>query len=160
MAAIADHCKREHEFICKALAHVKSPLLTTANGAGTFSADPRIAAAVVAAPGLGFTFADGGLTSVRVPVQVWSGERDDTVPFATNTRVVKEGLGGLAESHQVPGAAHLSFLAPCGLLKPAAICTDPEGFDREASHAVMNAAIIRFFDTHLPVVPSAQAPSR
>lgn len=149
LAAIATHCTRTPEFICKALAHVGSPLLKSANGAGTFTPDGRLRAAVVAAPGLGFTFANGGLANVGIPVQVWSGEHDDTVPFATNTKVVLDGLGERAEAHRMPGATHLSFLAPCGLLKPPAFCSDPEGFDREAAHKAMNAEIIRFFNARM-----------
>ncbi|HZH44813.1 MAG TPA: dienelactone hydrolase family protein [Lysobacter sp.] len=149
MGIIPAHCARTPEFICKVLAHVKSPLLRTASGAGTFGADERVRAAVVAAPGLGFTFANGGLANVGIPVQVWSGTLDDSVPFATNTKVVLEGLGSRAEGHVVQGAAHLSFLAPCGLLKPPGPCSDPAGFDRAAAHASMNAKVIRFFNHHL-----------
>lgn len=150
MAVIPEHCRRNPEFICKALAHAHSPLLRSADEAGTFGPDSRIRAAAVAAPGLGFTFAHGGLANVRVPVQVWSGERDETVPYATNTKVVLDGLGARAEKHQVTGATHLSFLAPCGLLKPPAFCSDPDGFDREAAHAAMNTEVIRFFNSRMP----------
>ena len=149
MASIAEHCSQAPEFICKALEYVKSPLLKSAEGAGSFSGDPRIKAAVIAAPGLGFTFAEGGLDNVRIPVQLWSGDRDETVPFDSNTRIVQEGLGERVEAHRIPGAAHLSFLAPCGPVKPPGICTDPDGFDREAAHATMNAEVLRFFDTQL-----------
>jgi predicted dienelactone hydrolase len=149
MEAIAEHCRRTPEFICKALEQVGSPLLRSADGAGSFVADPRIKAAVVAAPGLGFTFANGGLADVRVPVQLWSADRDDTVPFASNTRVVWQELGKRAELQRLAGASHLSFLAPCRLLRPPGVCTDPAGFDREAAHATMNAEIIRYFDAHL-----------
>lgn len=100
---------------------------------------------------MGFTFADGGLASVHVPVQVWSGDQDSNVPFASNTRIVQEGLGSLAEPHQLQGASHLSFLAPCRLLQPRPLCTDPAGFDRAAAHAAMNAEIVRYFNAHLPV---------
>ncbi len=148
MAAIADHCRQAPEFICQALGHVGSPLLKDATGAGQFVPDPRIKAAVIAAPGLGFTFADGGLEHVRVPVQLWWGDRDETVPFATNGRVVEEGLGASVETHQLRGAGHTSFLAPCRLLKPSATCSDPDGFHREAAHRTMNGAVVRFFDSH------------
>lgn len=150
MAAIARHCRRTPEFICKALEHARSPLLTGAEGAGPFTADARIRAAAIAAPGLGFTFAGDGLEGVRVPVQVWSGDEDDTVPFATNIQPVLDGLGARAEPHRVPGATHLAFLAPCGLLKPPSVCGDPAGFDREGMHAAMNAKLIGFFDSRMP----------
>lgn len=153
MAAIADHCRSAPEFICKVLAHVKSPLLESGEGAGEFHADGRIRSAVVAAPGLGFTFAGDGLSGVPVPVQVWSGDRDDLVPFATNTKIVQDSLGGRAVPKQMRGATHLSFLAPCGLLKPPALCSDPDGFDRVAAHKAMNAEVVSFFNESLKRAP-------
>ena len=149
MASIADHCGRQPEFICKVLEHVHSPLLATGTGAGAFVPDHRIKAAVIAAPGLGFTFGGAGLDNIRIPVQVWSGSEDTTVPFATNTRLVQSGLGAHAEARELIGASHLSFLAPCGLLKPPAICSDPKGFDRESAHRLMNAEVIGFFNARL-----------
>ncbi|MBJ7573698.1 dienelactone hydrolase family protein [Luteimonas sp. MC1828] len=160
MAAVSEHCRRTPEFICKVLGHVKSPLLDSGEGSGVFLKDPRIRAAAVAAPGLGFTLAGNGLSDVDVPVQVWSGEKDDLVPFATNTRIVLDGLGPRALARQMAGATHLSFLAPCGLLKPPALCSDPEGFDRLAAHKAMNAELVSFFNSHLgaPVQHTAPAP--
>lgn len=159
MSAIADHCRRAPEFICKVLAHVKSPLLESGGGAGEFTADARIRAAAVAAPGLGFTFADGGLSGVHVPVQVWSGDRDELVPFATNTKIVQDGLGPRAVPRRMPGAGQLSFLAPCGLLKLPAMCSDPEGFDRVAAHEAMNAELVSFFDASLKAPKGRGVPS-
>lgn len=153
MARIATHCARTPEFVCTALRQAGSPLLAGADGAGVFAADPRIRAAAVAAPGLGFTFAGRGLSGVRVPVQLWSVGQDATVPFATNTRVVRDGLGARAELHAVPGATHVAFLAPCGLLRPPAVCADAPGFDRTAMHASMNADVVRFFNRQLAVAP-------
>lgn len=155
MAIIREHCSRTPEFVCKLLTHTGSPLLHSAAGAGGFEADHRIRAAAVAAPGLGFTF-QGGLVNVGIPVQVWHGDRDDTVPHASNGRVVEQALGMRAEAQTLPGGTHLSFLAPCGLLKPPALCTDPAGFDRVAAHKAMNAEVVRFFDTHLPAIPPPQ----
>jgi len=45
-----------------------------------FVRDARITAAVVAAPGLGFTFVPTGLSKVTVPVQVWSGDAEGMCP--------------------------------------------------------------------------------
>lgn len=149
MEVVSSHCRTNPEFICRALAEVKSPLLGNAEGAGTFQADSRIKAISIAAPGLGFTFEGGGLRNVRIPVQVWVGDRDDTVPAATNASIIEQELGGRTEVHVVHGAAHLSFLAPCGELKLPQICTDPAGFDREAAHAAMNAEILHFFEARL-----------
>ena len=150
MAAIRDHCREAPEFVCEVLRVTQSPLVDGPDGAGVFLADPRLRAAVVAAPGLGFTFAHGGLEDVAIPVQVWSGDRDTSVPYASNTGIVEQALGARAESHRMAGASHVSFLAPCGLLGPPAFCRDGEGFDREAAHQAMNASILAFFDRTMP----------
>lgn len=150
MQAISEHCAKAPEFICRALAELKSPLLAGADGSGTFAADGRIKAVAIAAPGLGFTFEGGGFKDVHIPVQLWIGDRDDTVPAPTNAAIIQHELGSLVETHVVPGASHMSFLAPCGELKLPSICTDPAGFDRAAVHTAMDAEIARFFKTRLP----------
>lgn len=150
MGLIASHCTQSPEFICEVLRSTGSPLIEGADGAGEFQPDPRLRAAVVAAPGLGFTFANGGLSGVRIPVQVWSGDQDKAVPYSSNSEVVERELGQLAESHRVAGAGHLSFLAPCGLIGPPPLCGDAPGFDRQAAHAAMNASILAFFDKAMP----------
>ncbi len=147
MDVIPAHCAQNPEFICKAMAQVGSPLLVGPDGSGEFKADPRIGRAVIVAPGLGFTYVGGGLASVKVPVQLWFGDKDETVPYASNAAIVQAGLAARAEVHEVKGATHFSFLAPCGLLKPPAVCKDPAGFDRVATHRQMNAEILRFLDT-------------
>lgn len=114
-----------------------------------FLPDSRIKAAVVAAPGLGFAMGPNGLASVRVPIQLWSGDRDDKVPYATNAKPVREALGPRVEFHSVPGAGHFSFLVPCGVLKPPGICSDPAQFDRQAFHTTMNASVVAFFETNM-----------
>lgn len=150
MRLIAKHCAQTPEFICDVLRHSKSPLVEAGAPVGDpMEASPKIKAAVVAAPGLGFTMSPAALAAVQVPVQLWSGDKDDKVPFATNAKIVGEALGQRAELYQVPGANHVSFLAPCGLMKPADLCTDPEGFDRKAFHASMNAEVVKFFDNAL-----------
>jgi predicted dienelactone hydrolase len=150
MQAISGHCAKTPEFICRALSELKSPLLDGADGSGAFAADGRIKALAIAAPGLGFAFAHGGLKDVHVPVQLWIGDRDDTVPAASNASIIQRELGDRVETHVVPGAAHVSFLAPCGELKLPAICTDPEGFDRVAAHVAMDAQVVGFFQARLP----------
>lgn len=154
MSAISEHCRRSPGFICQALAQLKSSLLDDGNNAGTFVKDERLKAAVLAAPGLGFAFDAESLSDVRIPIQTWSGDRDETVPSATNTDQIAKGLGTLAETHSIPNASHFSFLQPCGLIRPEPFCTDPEGFDRVAAHKAMNAEVVEFFDSHMP--PSSQ----
>lgn len=152
MAAIPTHCQQSPEFICDVLRATGSPLAQSPDGAGEFLPEPRLRAAVVAAPGLGFTFANGGLADVAIPVQVWSGDQDQAVPYETNAQVVEHELAGRAESHRVAGAGHLSFLPPCGLIGPPALCRDGEGFDRAAAHEAMNASVLAFFEKAMPKV--------
>lgn len=150
LAAIAPHCAAHPEFVCTVLQASGSPLLAAggAAGASVFVHDPRIRAAVLAAPGLGFTLA-GGLDAVQVPIQLWAGALDDRAPAATNAEAVRAALPTPPEYHAVANAGHLSFLAPCRLLRPPALCADAPSFDRSAFHADMNAQIVRFFDRHL-----------
>ena len=145
---IAKHCVESPELVCDLLRSVNSPYLNTdmLTMGDAFLPDLRIKAAVVAAPGLGFTMVPNGLDNVRVPIQLWGADNDINVPYATNTKLVREALGSRVEFHSVPGAAHFSFLTPCGLLAPPEICSDQGQFDRKAFHKNMNASIIAFFE--------------
>lgn len=151
LGRVQSHCARTPEFACTVLKAAGSAL---PNGRvetvdRDFVADPRIRAAVVAAPGLGFVFADGSLDAVRVPVQLWVGGRDAIVPEASNAAVIRAGLGDRVDARNEPGAGHYSFLAPCRLFGPPALCRDEGGFDRAAFHRAMNAAVLAFFDEKL-----------
>jgi predicted dienelactone hydrolase len=151
LSIIPQHCVTSPEFVCDALRFAKSPLVNadTRQWGDAFLPDTRIKAAVVAAPGLGFTLVPDGLAKVSVPIQLWSGDMDDKVPYATNTKLVRESLGDKVEFHSVPGAGHASFLVPCGLLAPPAICSDPGKFDRKSFHASMNREVLAFFEKTL-----------
>jgi predicted dienelactone hydrolase len=148
---VAAHCATTPEFICEMFKKYKAPLLqpALAQAGNTFSPDARIKAAVLAAPGLGFTLAPDAFAKVRVPVQLWSGEQDRIVPYAGNIAGIRQGLGAAAEFHAVPGAGHYSFLAPCGLLAPPVLCSEEGGLDRKAFHVLMNASVIAFFNDKL-----------
>jgi predicted dienelactone hydrolase len=151
LSIVAKYCADSAEFICDLLHTVESPMLDTDMQTieGAFMPDPRIKAAVVAAPGLGFTLVPNGLDNVQVPIQLWSADEDVNVPYATNTKPVREALGSLVEFHSVVGASHFSFLTPCGLLAPPEICSDQGQFDRKAFHTNMNANVIEFFEKNL-----------
>ena len=148
---IARHCAQTPEFICGQLREANSPLLDPANLVPQEESllDARIRAASIAAPGLGFTFGADAMTNVRVPVQVWSADKDTYAPYATNARPVREALGAQAEFHAVPGAGHFSFVAPCGPFGPSFLCAEQGSFDRKAFHRDMNAKVVTFFDKHL-----------
>lgn len=117
----------------------------------TVSHDPRIRAAVVAAPALGFAFAPAGLAKVTVPVQLWRAEWDTVLPQPFYAQAVHDALPKTPEYHVVPGADHFDFLPACsaGLAKAAPpICGDGV-FNRTAFHARFNADVVRFFEKTL-----------
>ena len=142
MSRIGPHCAAHPEFACTLL---QIPGHLTGAETVAWTHDPRIAAAVAAAPGFGFTFAPGGLANVHVPVQLWSGDADTTVPYETNTGVVRGLLGRLAEYHGVANARHYSFLMPCGAVMIPQICEDEAGFDRAAFHVEFDREVVGFF---------------
>jgi predicted dienelactone hydrolase len=110
--------------------------------------DPRIKAAVVAAPALGYTFGRAGLETVSVPVQLWRAEDDHILPNPDYAEAVRIALPSPPEFHLVAKADHFDFLAPCSdLLRSAApaICVSAPGFDRVAFHQTFNREVVRFF---------------
>jgi predicted dienelactone hydrolase len=114
--------------------------------------DPRIKAAAIAAPALGYAFTKVGLETVTAPVQLWRAEDDTITPNAWYGDTVKSALPQPPEDHLVPNAGHYDFLAPCSeaLAKVAPeICQSASGFDRAAFHKDMNKALIAFFKAHL-----------
>ncbi|MGB5078291.1 MAG: dienelactone hydrolase family protein [Sphingorhabdus sp.] len=145
LGRLAPHCAKQPEFVCQLFRTAEAQVTTPA-----WSHDPRIAAAAIAAPGLGFLFGPGSLAKVKAPVQLWAGGNDEIVPFASNTANVRQLLPTTPEFHMVEGASHLSFLAPCPdpSIFPA-ICTDRPGFDRSAFHDNLNSALIAFFNRSL-----------
>jgi predicted dienelactone hydrolase len=142
LGRLAPHCTARPEFVCRIMQPQTGPT-------PHWTFDARIAAAVIAAPGLGFLFEPAGLTRVRVPVQLWVGTADDTVPTATNGAIVARLLRRAPELHSVPDAVHYSFLAPCTPQTPPFLCQDRPGFDRAAFHRSFNAAIAAFFRRQL-----------
>jgi len=145
LTLIADHCARTPELVCQ----LWKPKGTEVPKAESFARDPRVKAAVIAAPGYGFTFVPSGLAKVAVPVQIWSGAIDNNVPTATNAGPVQAALGAKADLRVVTGAGHFSFLVPCGLIGPPLLCRDAKGFDRKLFHESFNQEIVRFFQTKL-----------
>jgi predicted dienelactone hydrolase len=115
--------------------------------------DPRIKAAVIAAPALGYTFSTEALVGITVPIQLWRGDRDEILPHPNYAQLVYDRLPVKPEYHVVANAGHFAFLAPCtpalASLVPE-ICHDPEGFDRVAFHREFNAAVVTFFEAKLP----------
>jgi predicted dienelactone hydrolase len=114
--------------------------------------DPRVKAAVLAAPALGYTFSKVGLENVTAPVQLWRAESDKITPDKWYGDIVRDSLPTPPEDHLVPNAGHFDFLAPCSdaLAKLAPeICVSALGFDRAAFHRDMNEAVVAFFKAQL-----------
>lgn len=145
LASIAGHCATTPEFVCG----LWKPKATDVPGPQAFVHDSRVKAAVIVAPGYGFTFVPNGLSRVSVPVQIWSGAADDHVPTSSNARAVQAALGAKAEMHVVAAAGHYAFLVPCGPLGPPALCRDANGFDRRQFHRSFDREVVRFFRTAL-----------
>jgi predicted dienelactone hydrolase len=115
--------------------------------------DPRIKAAVIAAPAVGYAFTVEGLAAVTAPIQLWQGDRDEILPQPRHGQIVYDNLPIKPEYHVVPNAGHFAFLALCPPeLEKAVpfICHDPEGFDRAAFHQQFNSSVVAFFKTNLP----------
>lgn len=115
-----------------------------------------VRAVVAAAPGFGFGFAPGGLDAVRAPVQLWGGETDRRVPFATNVAPLGDALGDRADLRRVAGAGHFAFLQPCNPALEEAnprlwqmVCVDAAGFDRASFQEAFNTEVAAFFTRHL-----------
>jgi predicted dienelactone hydrolase len=145
LALLAPHC-REHPdyFDCRLGKSTGSVAPTVPE---PVAHDPRIRAAVVAAPALGFTFAPTGLSRVTIPVQLWRAGEDTVLPHPLYAEAVRGALPTPPEYHVVPGADHFDFLPPCSaaLAKAAAVICGHGTFDRAAFHAAFNAEIVRFF---------------
>jgi len=115
-----------------------------------YTHDPRIKAAVIAAP-LGVVFGREQLKAVTVPIQLWGATKDERATFAHNADAVAKALPRKPD-FQFVETGHFAFLAPCseGQAKAVpALCHDADGFDRTAFHVRFNAAVVTFFRTHL-----------
>lgn len=150
MALVAEHCATSPELVCQLMKDAGPAGVAVAPSAWTY--DDRIKAAVIVAPGLGFTFAPDGLSAVKAPVQLWAGQADRNTPLATNAGVVRRLLPRPPEFHLVARAGHFAFMPPCGAMKlllPPMLCSDAEGFDRAAFHNRFNKDVVAFFNARL-----------
>ena len=110
--------------------------------------DSRVKALVLLTPATPWFMAAGALRGVRLPILLWTAEKDEyTPPFHAD--LVKAGVpdAALIEHRIAANAGHFSFLSPF----PAVMTNpgfppsqDPEGFDRERFHQEMNAGILAF----------------
>jgi predicted dienelactone hydrolase len=157
MARVASFCAAHpDDWACNKAQELRRGPLEPPAPASAFVHDPRIAAAVIAAPAIGYVFTPEGLSGVKVPVQLWRGDRDEILAHPYHAQNVYDGLPIKPEYHVVPNAGHFAFLAPCSAALQSIvsdICSDPAGFDRAAFHREFNAAVVAFFEAKLPARP-------
>jgi hypothetical protein len=82
------------------------------SGPRSFAHDPKIKAAVIAAPGFGFSFAPDGLCELTTPVQLWSGEADIDVPYATTPPLCGRRFARKSSFTRFQARDTLRFLRP------------------------------------------------
>jgi predicted dienelactone hydrolase len=114
--------------------------------------DPRVRAIVLMAPNAA-PFADDALARVDVPVRVYGAERDDLTLVRYHAERLARALPPQTEYRLIKGAGHFSFIAsfPWALrVVVGEAARDPEGFDRDAMHSLMNPEIVLFFNRKLP----------
>jgi predicted dienelactone hydrolase len=150
---IAQRCReRPEDQVCSPTPERDETIDTVQTGAPILMHDLRIGTAVIAATGLGMTFEEGGLSAVRVPVQMWRAAEDRIAVDQWSTAIIRRELPTPPEEHVVPLAGHFAFLAPCSdALASAApgACIDAPGFDRVAFHEQFNREVVTFFKEHL-----------
>lgn len=155
MRTVAPYCAAHpDEWACRMLREHKVDLSANSSRAeANWVHDPRIVAAVVASPAVGYAFLAEGLTAVTVPIQLWRGDSDEILPQPNYAQAVYDRLPVKPEYHVVSNAGHFAFLAPCTPALAARvpeICHDPEGFDRDAFHREFNPAVVAFFKAKIP----------
>jgi predicted dienelactone hydrolase len=145
LTLLAPHCREHPDFFDCRLS--KSTGAAAPTAPAPVAHDPRIRAAVIAAPALGFTFAPSGLSRVTIPVQLWRAGDDTVLPHPFYAEAVRSALPRPPEYHVVAGADHFDFLPPCSaaLAKAAPVICGHGTFDRAAFHTAFNAEVVRFF---------------
>jgi predicted dienelactone hydrolase len=153
---VAIYCRKHPEAwdCAQVKAHTGGDLSLSANDSEPpdWHHDPRIKAAVIAAPAIGYTFTKDGLAAVTALIQLWRAEDDKITANEWNADIVRAYLPKPPEDHLVANAGHFDFLAPCSdaLEKVAhAICASAPGFDRTAFHTDFNKALVAFFKAQL-----------
>ena len=154
LSTVAPYCAAHpDEWSCRMVKERNIDISGRSTEAPNWVHDPRIAAAVIASPAVGYAFSAKSLSAVTVPIQLWRGDSDEILPHPNYAQTVYDRLPVKPEYHVVPNAGHFAFLAPCSQSLAAMvpeICHDPEGFDRTAFHREFNPAVVAFFKAKLP----------
>ncbi len=110
--------------------------------------DPRVKALVLLTPATPWFIAGGALHGVRLPILLWTAEKDELTP-EFHADLLKAGVPdkSLIEHRIAANAGHFSFLSPfpASMTNPAfAPSQDLEGFDRSRFHEELNAGVLEF----------------
>ena len=153
MGKVITHCMAQpDEFACALIAKSGARFQIAQTAATAQMHDKRIRAAVIAAPGLGFTFDAAALRKVGIPLQLWHAENDVILPYRWHAEMVRSGLSRQPDYKVVARAGHFDFLSPCSAKLASVapeICQSQEGFDRVAFHRRFNADVIAHFKKFL-----------
>lgn len=155
LSKIIPYCQgHPHTVTCGIVSEAPGLLqdLATRMPASIWTHDPRLKAAVVAAPALGFAFGKEGLSGVRMPMQLWRAEFDHVLPDPDYAEAVRIALPTPPEYHVVKNADHFDFLPPCPAPLAKAvpdICEERPGFDRAAFHTAFDRDVVAFFERTL-----------
>lgn len=143
LARLAPHCAAHPAFYDCSLSRQFAASAPTAPE--RWRRDPRIRAAVIVAPALGFTFTPDGLRRVKVPLQLWRAEKDTILPHPFYAEAVHQALPA-ADYRLAAGADHFDFLPPCSeALARSAPYICGGGFDRTRFQPAFNAEVTTFF---------------
>lgn len=139
LSRVTAHCAAHPDFYdCQLVRQHPGPLPIWSD-----RRDPRIKAIVVAAPALGYTFGRNGLSRITIPVQLWRANDDDVLPAPFYADAVRADLPRTPEFHDVSGAGHFDFLAPC--VASVSICRSSADFDRVTFHRQFDSDVVAFF---------------
>jgi predicted dienelactone hydrolase len=116
--------------------------------------DGRVKALVLMAPAAFWYMPEDSLSDMDLPILVLTAEHDPYTP----SRQVEQILAGIPEQSRVThrvieNAGHFSFLSPFppGMRNPDfRPSIDPDGFDREAYHEILNRDLLDYLDSVLP----------
>ncbi len=160
MWRVADYCRQHPEaWSCRYIKRQGLSLEALGKQRNlTWVHDPRIKAAVIAAPAIGVSLDREAMANIAIPFQLWAAERDDVVDDSPTT--IRSAMARPPEFHKIVNAGHFSFLSPCNIpmrtiitvmhwFGTEEICSDPAGFDRSRFHAFFNRDVTAFFEREL-----------
>src|ERR1700759_2057443 len=115
MRTVAPYCAAHpEEWACRMLREHNVDLSANSGRAeANWVHDPRIAAAVIAAPAVAYAFSAEALAAVTAPIQLWRGDSDEILPHPNYAQAIYDRLSVKPEYHVVANAGHFAFLAPC-----------------------------------------------